>query len=221
MYFANKEITEETIRETIKKTLNHNPLEACVVVGGSALKNRGIQPLLDAVVHYLPSPTEKEPVVGYDISTHQVRTRHPNRKEKLALFIFKNLHDKEKGVISYGRLYSGVLHGRAHLFNTTHDVPEKIMQLFRARANNYVPINEASCGDIVAIAGLKHTKTGDTLIDAKDTERIRLQDLKIPPPVFTAALEYESLRDKPALEDAFKTLMREDPSLVHRRAYDR
>mmetsp|Transcript_16313 Transcript_16313/g.13981 ORF Transcript_16313/g.13981 Transcript_16313/m.13981 type:complete len:189 (+) Transcript_16313:1177-1743(+) len=111
------------------------------------------------------------------------------------------------------RIYSGTLSGKLTLWNATREVLEKPSAILRVRANNYANVRECSAGDIVALAGLKITASGDTLIDAKDDEKIILEGVENPPRVFMAALEYEYIRDKPALENACKNMIREDPSI--------
>eukprot|EP01017_Pseudomicrothorax_dubius_P028950 TRINITY_DN3485_c0_g2_i3.p1 TRINITY_DN3485_c0_g2~~TRINITY_DN3485_c0_g2_i3.p1 ORF type:complete len:627 (+),score=218.06 TRINITY_DN3485_c0_g2_i3:30-1910(+) len=211
---AADKLDSTTLRQSIRKAIAKNPLDTCVVLCGTALKNKGVQSLLDAVVHYLPAPNEKEPVIAHEPEHYnKTHLRHPKKNEKLCMYIFKVLHDKEKGPLAYSRVYSGVLKSRAQLLNVNKDHMEKVLQLFRVRASSYVNVSEVTCGDIVALSGLKHSTTGDTLVDSRDTERVKLQEIKIPPPVFVSALEYESQKDKPALFQAFKTLMAEDPSI--------
>jgi len=135
------------------------------------------------------------------------------RSEKLCSYVYKIIHDPLKGDLTYVRVYSGVLHAKQQIRNALTGNIEKGTNLFRVRASDYVSINEITCGDIAAIAGLKHTQSGDTLICTDDKEKFILEKLTLPQAVFLASLEYESLRDKTKLEEALKSMTREDNTI--------
>lgn len=168
---------------------------------------------MDGVIKFLPSPTEKAAVKATNLSSGKIVLRPPEKKEKLVALCFKVVNDLSKGPLAYVRIYSGVLQNRLSFYNSTRNIIEKPTQMFRARANEYVSVNELHAGDIAVLSGLKLTSSGDTLIDSKDEEKIVLEGVTMPPPVFIASLEYQSLKDKPLLEEACRNLTREDPSL--------
>jgi elongation factor G len=179
---------------------------------GSALRNKGIQPLLDAIVKYLPSP-ERVDGVGINSVTNQVVTRKPTHKGKLLALAFKVVNDKDKGLVTFFRVYSGVLKNRMKLKNSTLNEVERVSGLFRVKADETQILSDIGVGDIGAIIGLKNVRSGDTLIEEMDEERIVLEGVKMPPPVFFCSIEAESSRDATQLEKILHNLSREDPSI--------
>jgi len=204
------EISAEVIEEAIRKAI----LSGRVVplLCGSALRNKGIQPLLDAIVKYLPSP-ERVDGVGINSVTNQVVTRKPTHKGKLLALAFKVVNDKDKGLVTFFRVYSGVLKNRMKLKNSTLNEVERVSGLFRVKADETQILSDIGVGDIGAIIGLKNVRSGDTLIEEMDEERIVLEGVKMPPPVFFCSIEAESSRDATQLEKILHNLSREDPSI--------
>lgn len=204
------EISAEVIEEAIRKAI----LSGRVVplLCGSALRNKGIQPLLDAIVKYLPSP-ERVDGVGINSVTNQVVTRKPTHKGKLLALAFKVVNDKDKGLVTFFRVYSGVLKNRMKLKNSTLNEVERVSGLFRVKADETQILSDIGVGDIGAIIGLKNVRSGDTLIEEMDDERIVLEGVKMPPPVFFCSIEAESSRDATQLEKILHNLSREDPSI--------
>ena len=121
----------------------------------SSLKNKGIQPLMDGVIKYLPSPNEREPVMGTDILTNKEFPRFPKKDEKLCALAFKVINDAQKGPLVYVRIYSGTFSSKAPVYNVTQNAFEKSAQIFRVRADEYVGVQNLHAGDIAAISGLK------------------------------------------------------------------
>jgi len=204
------EISAEVIEEAVRKAI----LSGRVVplLCGSALRNKGIQPLLDAIVKYLPSP-ERVDGVGINSVTNQVVTRKPTHKGKLLALAFKVVNDKDKGLVTFFRVYSGVLKNRMKLKNSTLNEVERVSGLFRVKADETQILSDIGVGDIGAIIGLKNVRSGDTLIEEMDEERIVLEGVKMPPPVFFCSIEAESSRDATQLEKILHNLSREDPSI--------
>lgn len=199
------------------------------VLCGSALKTVGIKPLMDAIVDYLPSPMEqKNPQAifydryGVSIKSPQLPTVvSPNPRGPFCALAFKVIHDKRRGPLVIVRVYSGTLNLRSQICNTVTRETERIVQILQVFADDYVPTESISVGDIAILAGLKHTKTGDTLTDlhasypgAKKSERtyLKLPDLHIPPPVFMCSVEPHSAKDDLHLESSLEKLHLEDPS---------
>lgn len=161
---------------------------------GSALKNKGIQPILDGVLKYLPSPEHKQ-ITGFNHTTGKVETRSPSEKGKLCALAFKVVNDKEKGMVTFFRVYSGLLKNRMKIKNATLNENEKISGLFRVRADETQILSEIGVGDIGALIGCKNIRSGDTIIEENDQERIVLEGVKMPPPVFFCSIEAENSRD--------------------------
>jgi elongation factor G len=180
------------------------------VLCGSALKNKGIQQLLDAVVDYLPSPLDIPPLQGMVPGTDEVITRHSDDSEPLAALVFKIISDKFVGRQAFVRVYSGVLDSGTALRNTTKDHAERIGRLVRVFAGKLEPTEALHAGDIGAILGLKHTLTGDTLADPD--QPIVLEQISFPAPVISVAVEPETQADHDKLGEALRILADEDPT---------
>jgi elongation factor G len=189
-------------------------MKAFPVFCGSALKNRGVQALLDGVIDYLPSPSEaKEPLAeDYEGRSRQVSTADNN----LRAFAFKYIYDSGKMPLTYVRVYSGKLRANQALQNTTQGLSDKPARIYRVQAGQYVELSEVGAGDIAALAGLKHTRSGETLVHSKDNTTERLAGLTMPPPVFFCSIQAVSEGDQPQLEEVLSHLVKEDPSLVVR-----
>jgi elongation factor G len=179
------------------------------VLCGSSFKNKGVQPLLDAVVAYLPSPLDVPAIKGEDANGNEV-VRKPDDKEPMALLAFKIMDDPFVGTITFCRIYSGVLQTGTGVVNSTRDKKERIGRMLLMHANNREDIKEAYAGDIVALAGLKEVRTGDTLCDPD--KQVILERMEFPEPVIEIAIEPKSKADQEKLGVALAKLAAEDPS---------
>ena len=180
---------------------------------GSAFKNKGVQPLLDAVVDYLPSPLDVPPIKGIDSKGGEV-VRNADDKEPLAALAFKIMDDPFVGTITFCRIYSGTMSSGTGVINSTKERKERIGRMLLMHANNREDIKEAFAGDIVALAGLKEVRTGDTLCDVQKS--VILEKMEFPDPVIEIAIEPKSKADQEKLGVALAKLVAEDPSFrVH------
>ena len=179
------------------------------VLTGSAFKNKGVQPLLDAVVDYLPSPLDVPAIKGIDDKGNEI-IRLPNDSEPMSLLAFKIMDDPFVGTITFCRIYSGVLQTGTGVVNSTRERKERIGRMLLMHANNREDIKEAYAGDIVALAGLKEVRTGDTLCDAQ--KQVILEKMEFPDPVIEIAIEPKSKADQEKLGVALAKLVAEDPS---------
>jgi elongation factor G len=210
-YLDGKEPDEATLKRLIRKAVISGAFFP--VLCGSAFKNKGVQPLLDAVVDYLPSPLDVPPIKGIDSKGNEV-VRLPKDSEPLAMLAFKIMDDPFVGTITFSRIYSGRLESGTGVINSTKDRKERIGRMLLMHANNREDIKEAFAGDIVALAGLKEVRTGDTLCDAQKT--VILEKMEFPDPVIELAIEPKSKADQEKLGVALAKLVAEDPSFrVH------
>jgi len=185
-------------------------LKITPVFCGSAFKNKGVQPLLDGVVDYLPSPVDLPPVVGIDPNTDGEITRKPEEGEPFAALAFKIMSDPFSGQLTYFRVYSGKLTTGSYVYNVAKGKKERIGRLLKMHANKREEIGEVSAGDIAAAVGLKDTRTGDTLCDEKHP--ILLEVIKFPEPVISLAVEPKTKQDLDKLGYSLEKLAQEDPS---------
>jgi elongation factor G len=197
--------------DTIKRLLRKAVLNASFfpVLCGSAFKNKGVQPLLDAVCDYLPSPLDRPAIKGIDVKTGGDTTRPSSDTEPLALLAFK-LMDDQYGILTFCRIYSGVLAKGTSLLNSTRDKTERVGRMVLMHANNREEIAEAHAGDIVALVGLKDTRTGDTLCDA--SKPVILEKMEFPEPVIEMKVEPKTKVDQEKMAVALYKLAAEDPS---------
>ena len=210
-YLDGNEPDEATLKRMIRKAVLTGAFFP--VLCGSAFKNKGVQPLLDAVVDYLPSPVDVPAIKGVDEDGNEV-VRLPNDKEPLALLAFKIMDDPFVGTITFCRIYSGTLLSGTGVINSTRDRKERIGRMLLMHANNREDIKEAYAGDIVALAGLKEARTGDTLCDPH--KPVILEKMEFPEPVIEIAIEPKSKADQEKLGVALAKLVAEDPSFrVH------
>ena len=187
------------------------------VLCGSALKNRGIQPLLDAVVHYLPSPLDMPPVEAEFTSGSKAGervTRKPDPTEPLLALAFKVVQDSHRGPVVMFRVYSGVLRVKDQILNVAKGKKERINKLLLVRANKTEEIEAIGPGNIAAAVGLRFTTTGDTLILSKDKQVVVLPGMKIPDPVIFRSVEAKSAGDQKDLDQALARIQLEDPSFT-------
>ncbi|MFL6796353.1 MAG: elongation factor G [Xanthobacteraceae bacterium] len=206
-YLDGKEPDEATLKRLIRKATIGGTFFP--VLCGSAFKNKGVQPLLDAVVDFLPSPLDVPPIKGIDGKGNEV-VRLPADTEPLALLAFKIMDDPYVGTITFCRIYSGRLESGSGVINSTKDRKERIGRMLLMHANDREDIKEAFAGDIVALAGLKDVRTGDTLCDPQKT--VLLEKMEFPEPVIEIAIEPKSKADQEKLGIALAKLVAEDPS---------
>ncbi|MDE2470093.1 MAG: elongation factor G, partial [Bradyrhizobium sp.] len=206
-YLDGKEPDEATLKKLIRKAVLTGAFYP--VLCGSAFKNKGVQPLLDAVVDYLPSPIDVPAIKGVDDDGNEV-VRNADDKEPLALLAFKIMDDPFVGTITFCRIYSGVLQSGTGVVNSTREKKERIGRMLLMHANNREDIKEAYAGDIVALAGLKEARTGDTLCDPN--KPVILEKMEFPEPVIEIAIEPKSKADQEKLGVALAKLAAEDPS---------
>jgi elongation factor G len=183
------------------------------ILAGSAFKNKGVQPLLDAVVEYLPSPVDIPPTKGIDYKTEEEVERRASDDEPLSILAFKIMDDPFVGSLTFCRLYSGKLESGMGLLNSTRDKRERVGRMLLMHSNNREDIKEAYAGDIVALAGLKDTRTGDTLCDPLKSPVI-LEKMDFPDPVIEIAIEPKSKADQERLSVALGKMVAEDPSFT-------
>ncbi|MBY8822263.1 elongation factor G [Sphingomonas colocasiae] len=206
-YLEGNEPDVATLKKLIRKgTLNFSFVP---IVCGSAFKNKGVQPLLDAVVDYLPSPLDIPDVQGVKLDGETPDTRPPSDDAPLSLLAFKIMNDPFVGSLTFARIYSGTLSKGSYL-NSVKDKKEKIGRMLLMHANSREDIDEARAGDIVAIAGLKETTTGDTLCDAANP--IILERMEFPEPVIELSVEPKTKADQEKMGIALNRLAAEDPS---------
>ncbi|MGY4287990.1 elongation factor G [Bradyrhizobium sp. LM2.7] len=206
-FLDGNEPDEATLKRLIRKAVLTGAFYP--VLCGSAFKNKGVQPLLDAVVDYLPSPIDVPAIKGTDDRGNEI-VRKADDKEPLALLAFKIMDDPFVGTITFCRIYSGVLQSGTGVVNSTREKKERIGRMLLMHANNREDIKEAYAGDIVALAGLKEARTGDTLCDPD--KQVILEKMEFPEPVIEIAIEPKSKADQEKLGVALAKLAAEDPS---------
>ncbi|PLR22251.1 elongation factor G [Caulobacter zeae] len=210
-YLGGEEPSEETIKKCIRKAVLTGAFYP--ILCGSAFKNKGVQPLLDAVVDYLPSPVDIPPTKGIDFKTEEEIVRKASDEEPLSVLAFKIMDDPFVGSLTFCRLYSGKMETGMSLLNSTRDKRERVGRMLLMHSNNREDIKEAYAGDIVALAGLKETRTGDTLCDPLKSPVI-LERMEFPAPVIEIAVEPKSKADQEKLGVALQKLAAEDPSFT-------
>jgi len=208
-FIEGAELDESLVRKAIRElTLS---LDFFPVFCGSALKNRGVQPLLDAIVDYLPSPRDIKPVEGHNPKKlEQVELREASDKEPFSALVFKIMSDPYVGRLSYMRVYSGHIRTGDAALNVTDGRKERIGRILRMHANDREEVSEVYTGDIVALVGLKSARTGDTLCDEKSP--ILLEKMEFPEPVISIAIEPRSKADQDKMNAALHRLEDEDPT---------
>ncbi|MEE9232614.1 MAG: elongation factor G, partial [Nitrospirales bacterium] len=207
-YLDGQVLEVEEIKRAIR--LGTISLKVTPVFCGSAFKNKGVQPLLDGVVDYLPSPVDLPPVQGIDPRTEEPITRSPSESEPFAALAFKIMSDPFSGQLTYFRVYSGKLHAGSYVYNVAKEKKERIGRLLKMHANKREEIGEVSAGDIAAAVGLKDTRTGDTLCEEKYP--ILLEVINFPEPVISLAVEPKTKQDLDKLGYSLEKLAQEDPS---------
>ncbi|WP_147822065.1 elongation factor G [Salidesulfovibrio onnuriiensis] len=207
-YLGGEELSEEELRNGVRKATNS--LTICPVLCGTAFRNKGVQPLLDAVVDYLPSPLDIEVMKGINPDNGEEVECPCDDDKPLAALAFKLATDPFVGHLTFLRLYSGVLRSGDTVMNGATGKKERIGRLLKMHANKREEIKEAYAGDIVAAVGLKHASTGDTLADLKNA--VVLESLDIPEPVIEVAIEPKTKADRDLLTNSLAKLAKEDPS---------
>lgn len=203
---------DEISIDEIKKALRHGTIEMKLtpVLCGSAFKNKGVQLLLDAVVDYLPSPLDIPPVTGKLPDGETEVQRKASDDEPFAALAFKIMTDPFVGLITYVRVYSGVLSAGSYVYNSTKDAKERVGRLLQMHANKREEIKEVRAGDIAAVVGLKYTLTGDTLCD--EANPVILESMEFPDTVISVAIEPKTKADQERLSLSLGKLAQEDPS---------
>ncbi|GAA2450043.1 elongation factor G [Actinomadura vinacea] len=213
MYLEGEEPTVEQLYAGIRRATIAAKLTP--VTCGTAFKNKGVQPLLDAIVRYLPSPLDVEAIEGHAVrDEEQVLTRKPSEDEPFSALAFKIMSDPHLGKLTFIRVYSGVMDSGATVMNSVKERKERIGKIYRMHANKRTEIERAGAGDIVAVMGLKQTTTGETLSDDKNP--IVLESMNFPAPVIHVAIEPKTKADQQKLGTAIQRLAEEDPSFTVR-----
>ncbi len=211
-YVGEEEITGDDLRAALRRVTIAS--QAVPVLCGSAFKNKGVQPMLDAVVDYLPSPLDVPPTTGTDVKKGEPLTRKADDAEPFSALAFKIMSDPFVGKLTYLRVYSGTLEKGTTLLNSTKDRKERIGRILQMHANHREDKEHIHTGDIVAVVGLKSTTTGDTLCDP--SHPILLETLEFPEPVIHVAVEPKTKADQDKLGKALYALSEEDPTFrVH------
>jgi elongation factor G len=206
-YLDGKEPDVATLKKCIRKATITRAFYPMLC--GSAFKNKGVQPLLDAVVDYLPSPADREAFTGIDVKSGEPTVRKPTDEEPLSMLAFK-IMDDPYGVLTFCRIYSGKLESGMAVVNTTRDRRERVGRILLMHADNREEIKEAYAGDIVALLGLKDTRTGETLSDPN--KQVLLEKMEFPNPVIEMKIEPKTKADVEKMGVALAKLSTEDPS---------
>jgi elongation factor G len=207
-YLGGEAISDDEIRAALRRETI--ALKIVPVIAGSAFKNKGVQPLLDAVVDYLPSPLDVPSVFGINPKKNQEEERKADPKDPFSALVFKIMADKHVGQLSFVRIYSGTLKSGSYTLNSTRGSKERIGRIMRMHANKREDIDQASAGEIVAVAGLKQVTTGDTICE--ESRPVILEALEFPAPVISQAIEPKTRPDQEKLSLGLQRLAAEDPS---------
>jgi elongation factor G len=207
-YLGGEEISSDEVRKVLREATIQ--VKIIPVFLGSSFKNKGVQQLLDAVIEFLPSPLDIGATPGHDVDTNDHMERQVSDTEKFSGLAFKIITDKFVGKLTFVRVYSGTLAAGSYVVNSTNGKKERVGRLLQMHANHREDINEASTGDIIAVVGLKATKTGDTLCDENDP--IILEKMEFPEPVIDQAIEPKTKADQDKLGEALVKLAEEDPT---------
>src|SRR3954449_643794 len=211
-YLGGEDITVETLKAAIRKATIAGQINP--VLTGTAFKNKGVQPLLDAVVDYLPSPLDIESIVGTALDGETEVVRHADESEPFSALAFKIQTDQHLGKLTYVRVYSGKLSSGSPVLNSTKDRKERIGKIYQMHANKREERDGVGAGQIVAVVGLKQTTTGDTLSDPQNP--VILESMTFPNPVIDVAIEPKTKGDQEKLSIAIQKLAEEDPTFrVH------
>ncbi len=207
-YLEGKEISAEEIKNVLRTATIQ--LKIIPVLCGSSFKNKGVQMLLDAVVNFLPSPTDLGNLTAHHVHKNDHIERKMDPKEKFAALAFKIMTDPYVGKLTFIRVYSGTLNAGSYIYNSVSEKKERVGRVLQMHANHREDLDEIRIGDIAAIVGLKHTKTGDTLCTEEDA--IILERMAFPEPVIQIAIEPKTKADQDKLSEALAKLSDEDPT---------
>ena len=207
-YLEDEEITVEEIKNALRKGTIAN--EFTPVLCGTALQNKGVQPLLDAVVEYLPAPVDIPPVEGIDPKTEEEITRPADDDAPFSALAFKIMSDPYVGKLAFFRVYSGILESGSYVYNSTKDETERVGRIVQMHANTREDREEVYAGDLAAAVGLKNTATGDTLCTEEDP--VILESMEFPETVIDVAIEPKTQADSDKLGEALQKLAEEDPT---------
>ena len=207
-YLGGEEITEDEIKAVVRKCTVSCKL--CPVTCGTSYRNKGVQPLLDAIVDYMPAPTDVPPIAGINPETGEEDHRPSSDDEPFAALAFKIMTDPYVGKLAFFRVYSGILDGGSYVYNSTKGKKERIGRILQMHANNRKEIDRVYSGDIAAAVGLKDTTTGDTLCD--EEHPIILESMVFPDPVISVAVEPSTKNDQEKMGVALQKLAEEDPT---------
>jgi elongation factor G len=211
-YLAGEEATADELKKALRRAVIGYKL--IPVYAGTSLRNKAVQPLLDAMVDYLPSPQDLKEIKGLNPKTEEEITRQLTSDEKFSALAFKIQLDPHVGKITYTRIYSGTLKSGSYVYNVNSGREERVSRILLMHANQREEIDEAMAGEIVALVGPKETKTGDTLAD--ETNPILLEQISFPEPVISLAIEPKTKADQEKLSYALQRLAEEDPTFkVH------
>jgi len=213
-YLEGEEIGEDELREAARNACIHMRFVPCFC--GSAFKNKGVQPLLDAVIDYLPSPLDVPPIVGVSADDPDKQLpRPPDPKAPLSALAFKIMFDPYVGNLTYLRVYSGTAEAGTQIFNSSRRKRERLGRILKMHANKREDVKTIRAGDIVAAVGFKHTATGDTLCDKRDV--VILESMDFPDTVISIAIEPRTKADQDKLGEALQRIALEDPTFKIRR----
>lgn len=208
-YVHSEPIAIKDIKAVLRKATLNN--KAVAVLCGAALRNKGVQPLIDAITDYLPSPLDIPPVQGENPVSKEIVERHSKPQEPFCGLAFKVVTDRESRLV-FVRIYSGRIKKGELVYNSLSDVSERVARIFQMHANKRERLDEASAGDIIALTGLKKTMTGDTLCDKEHP--VILEKIPFPEPVITLAIESKSKADEDKLLESLNKIVQDDPTLM-------
>ncbi len=207
-FFEGEELTVDEIKSVIRKaTLTNEIVPICC---GTSYKNKGVQPLLDAIVDFMPAPTDIEAIKGINPDTEEEEVRHSSDDEPFAALAFKIANDPFVGTLCFFRVYSGVVNAGTSVYNTVKDNKERMGRILQMHANHREDLDTVYAGDIAAVVGLKNTTTGDTLCDEKHP--IILESMNFPEPVISVAIEPKTKAGQEKMGIALSKLVAEDPT---------
>ncbi len=207
-YLEGEEITAKEINDVLRKATIE--LKIVPVLCGSAFKNKGVQKLLDSIIEFLPSPTDAKEIEAHHIGLNDKVKRKIDANEKFTALAFKIMNDPYVGKLCFFRVYTGSLKAGSYIYNAVSEKKERVSRLLQMHANSREDINEVSAGDIAAVVGLKHTKTGDTLCTQDDP--VILEKIIFPEPVIQIAIEPKTKADQDKLSESLVKLSDEDPT---------
>ncbi len=209
-YIEGKEITSDELKKTLRKAVLASKIVP--VLCGTALKNKGVQYLLDAVCDYLPSPLDLPPIEGVSPKTKEIEKRNPDDSENFSALVFKIATDPYVGTLAFFRVYSGKLESGSYVYNATTGQKERIGRILRMHSAEREEVKEVFTGDIVAAVGLKNTKTGDTI--CTEDNPVVLETISFPDPVISIRIEPKTKADQEKMGVALKRLSDEDPTFI-------